>query len=49
MAPITPSDTSISGLTGTRSPMFLSSSDVTNDEITRLHQQYTKLVQANRR
>ncbi len=47
--PITPSDPSSSGLSSTRTPFFLSVSDGANEEMNRLHQQYTKLIQKNRK
>ena len=49
IAPITPSDASSTGLSNTRTPLFLSVSDGSNEEINRLHQEYTKLIQKNRK
>jgi hypothetical protein len=48
ITPITPSDSSQSNLSNARSPLFLSVTDGTNEEIVRLYQQYTKLIQTNR-
>jgi hypothetical protein len=48
ITPITPSDSSVSGVSGGRSPLFLSVADGTNEEIARLHHQYTKLIHKNR-
>ncbi len=49
ITPITPSDSSVSGVSGGRSPLFLSVADGTNEEIARLHHQYTKLIHKNRK
>ncbi len=49
ITPITPSDISSTGVSGVRTPLFLSVPDGTNEELHRLHQEYTKLIQLNRK
>ena len=48
IAPATPSDPS-SCMSSSRSPLFLGVIDGSNEEMTRLHQQYTTLVHSNRK
>ena len=48
VAPITPGDASSMNSLSVRTPMFLSVPDDTDEEMTRLHQEYTKLAQTNR-
>jgi hypothetical protein len=48
IVPITPSDISSSGVSHVRTPLFLGAIDGTNEEITRLHQKYSILIQSNR-
>ncbi|CAF3618392.1 unnamed protein product [Rotaria sp. Silwood1] len=47
IAPITPSDVSTSRSLSSRSPFFSQTMDITNEEITRLHQQYAQLLQTS--